>query len=53
MTPGTAGGTERRSARTVAAAASATGTLGASLPGSTMLGFSSVPSSNTWWSDSA
>ncbi len=52
--PGTAGGTVRRSARTVAAAMS-WAEAGAALdtPGITMLGFRSVPSSSTWWSLSA
>ena len=46
--PGTAAGTVRRKQRTVASATASTGACrGDAAPGSTMLGFSSMPSSRT------
>lgn len=52
--PGTAGGTVRRRAVTVAMAISSLLYLvGQECPAVTMLGFSSVPSRYTWWSDRA
>lgn len=52
--PGTAGGTVRRKAVTVAiATSSGLYLVGQLCPGVTMLGLSSVPSKYTWWSDMA
>jgi len=54
LLPGTAGGTVRWGAVTVARAISGVDALrGQSWPAVTMFGLSSVPSSSTWWSASA
>ena len=54
MMPGTATGTECCSVRTVARAmSSGVHVVVESAPLRTMLGFSRVPSSSTWWSDRA